>query len=199
MTVGHEPGSSGSACGVLDAIDRLPMQHDWVYRAPAAAVALKEISMANLQINGKPVHVDAPADTPMLWVLRDHLGLTGTKFGCGMALCGACTVHLDGAPVRACQTPLSAAAGKKVTTIEGMAGSSTGRAVQAAWLAIGVPQCGYCQAGQIMSATALLQETPKPTDQQIDAAMSGNLCRCGTYTRIRAAIHQAAGSLGGKT
>ena len=155
--------------------------------------------MATLQINGKPANVDAPADTPLLWVLRDHLGLTGTKFGCGMALCGACTVHLDGAPVRACQTPLSAAAGKKITTIEGMAASSTGRAVQAAWLAIGVPQCGYCQAGQIMSATALLQETPKPTDQQIDAAMSGNLCRCGTYTRIRAAIHQAAGSLGGKT
>jgi isoquinoline 1-oxidoreductase subunit alpha len=155
--------------------------------------------MATLQINGKPANVDAAADTPLLWVLRDHVGLTGTKFGCGMALCGACTVHLDGAPVRACQTPLSAAAGKKITTIEGMAASRTGRAVQAAWLAIGVPQCGYCQAGQIMSATALLQETPKPTDQQIDAAMSGNLCRCGTYTRIRAAIHQAAGSLGGKT
>jgi isoquinoline 1-oxidoreductase subunit alpha len=155
--------------------------------------------MATLQINGKPTNVDALADTPLLWVLRDHLGLTGTKFGCGMALCGACTVHLDGAPVRACQTPLSAAAGKKVTTIEGMAATATGRAVQAAWLAIGVPQCGYCQAGQIMSATALLQETPKPTDQQIDAAMSGNLCRCGTYTRIRAAIHQAAGSLGGRT
>jgi isoquinoline 1-oxidoreductase subunit alpha len=155
--------------------------------------------MATLQINGKPTSVTAAADTPLLWVLRDHLGLTGTKFGCGMALCGACTVHLDGAPVRACQTPLSAAAGKKITTIEGAAASRTGRAVQAAWLAIGVPQCGYCQAGQIMSATALLQETPKPTDQQIDAAMSGNLCRCGTYTRIRAAIHQAAGSLGGKT
>jgi isoquinoline 1-oxidoreductase subunit alpha len=155
--------------------------------------------MATLQINGKPASVTAPADTPLLWVLRDHLGLTGTKFGCGMALCGACTVHLDGAPVRACQTPLSAAAGKKVTTIEGMAATATGRAVQAAWLAIGVPQCGYCQAGQIMSATALLQETPKPTDQQIDAAMSGNLCRCGTYTRIRAAIHQAADALGGRT
>ncbi len=154
--------------------------------------------MATLQINGKPANVDAAADTPLLWVLRDHVGLTGTKFGCGMALCGACTVHLDGEPVRACQTPLSAAAGKKITTIEGMAASRTGRAVQAAWLAIGVPQCGYCQAGQIMSATALLQGTPKPTDQQIDAAMSGNLCRCGTYTRIRAAIHQAAGALGGK-
>jgi isoquinoline 1-oxidoreductase alpha subunit len=152
--------------------------------------------MTTLNINGREESVSAPADTPLLWVLRDHVGLTGTKFGCGMALCGACTVHLDGAPVRSCQTPLSAAAGKKVTTIEGIAASGTGRAVQAAWLEMGVPQCGYCQSGQIMSATALLQKTPKPSDSQIDEAMSGNLCRCGTYTRIRTAIKAAAGVKG---
>jgi isoquinoline 1-oxidoreductase alpha subunit len=152
--------------------------------------------MTTLQINGKSMNVDAPADTPMLWVLRDHLGLTGTKFGCGMALCGACTVHLDGEPVRSCQTPLSAVAGKKITTIEGVGATRAGKAVQSAWLAIGVPQCGYCQAGQIMSATALLQKTPKPSDTEIDGAMSGNLCRCGTYTRIRSAIKVAAGMKG---
>jgi isoquinoline 1-oxidoreductase alpha subunit len=152
--------------------------------------------MTTLNINGRETSVSAPADTPLLWVLRDHVGLTGTKFGCGLALCGACTVHLDGAPVRSCQTPLSAVTGKKVTTIEGIAASKTGRAVQAAWLEIGVPQCGYCQAGQIMSATALLQKTPKPSDSQIDEAMSGNLCRCGTYTRIRSAIKAAAGIKG---
>jgi isoquinoline 1-oxidoreductase alpha subunit len=152
--------------------------------------------MTTLNINGRETNVSAPADTPLLWVLRDHVGLTGTKFGCGLALCGACTVHLDGAPVRSCQTALSAATGKKVTTIEGIAASRTGRAVQAAWLEIGVPQCGYCQAGQIMSATALLQKTPKPSDSQIDEAMSGNLCRCGTYTRIRSAIKAAAGIKG---
>jgi isoquinoline 1-oxidoreductase subunit alpha len=152
--------------------------------------------MTTLNINGRETNVSAPADTPLLWVLRDHVGLTGTKFGCGLALCGACTVHLDGAPVRSCQTALSAATGKKVTTIEGIAASRIGRAVQAAWLEIGVPQCGYCQAGQIMSATALLQKTPKPSDSQIDEAMSGNLCRCGTYTRIRSAIKAAAGIKG---
>ena len=152
--------------------------------------------MTTLNINGRETNVSAPADTPLLWVLRDHVGLTGTKFGCGMALCGACTVHLDGAAARSCQTPLSAAIGKKVTTIEGIAASRTGRAVQAAWLEIGVPQCGYCQAGQIMSATALLQKSPKPSDSQIDEAMSGNLCRCGTYTRIRSAIKAAAGIKG---
>jgi isoquinoline 1-oxidoreductase alpha subunit len=152
--------------------------------------------MTTLNINGRETSVSAPADTPLLWVLRDHVGLTGTKFGCGMALCGACTVHLDGAPVRSCQTVLSAATGKKVTTIEGIAASKTGRAVQAAWLEIGVPQCGYCQSGQIMSATALLQKTPRPSDSQIDEAMSGNLCRCGTYTRIRSAIRTAAGIKG---
>jgi isoquinoline 1-oxidoreductase alpha subunit len=146
-----------------------------------------------LQINGKTTSVAAAGDTPLLWVLRDHLGLTGTKFGCGMALCGACTVHLDGAPVRSCQTPLSVAAGKKVTTIEGVAASRVGKAVQAAWLQVGVPQCGYCQAGQIMSAAALLQQNAKPSDAEIDGAMSGNICRCGTYTRIRSAIKVAAG------
>ena len=152
--------------------------------------------MTTLQINGRATTVDAPDDTPVLWVLRDHLGLTGTKFGCGMALCGACTVHLDGTPVRACTTPLSAVAGKKITTIEGIGASKTGAAVQAAWLQVGVPQCGYCQAGQIMSATALLQSNPKPSDTDIENAMSGNLCRCGTYTRIRSAIKTAAGMKG---
>ena len=152
--------------------------------------------MTTLQINGKATSVAAPDDTPLLWVLRDHIGLTGTKFGCGMALCGACTVHLDGVPVRACQTPLSAAVGKKITTIEGVSATRTGKAVQAAWLDLGVPQCGYCQAGQIMSATALLQKNPKPSDADIDSAMSGNICRCGTYTRIRSAIKVAAGIKG---
>ncbi|WP_128001052.1 (2Fe-2S)-binding protein [Piscinibacter defluvii] len=149
--------------------------------------------MASLQINGKSMNVDAPGDTPLLWVLRDHLGLTGTKFGCGGAHCGACTIHLDGTPVRGCQTPLSAALGKKITTIEGIGTTRVGKAVQNAWLAIGVPQCGYCQAGQIMSAAALLASNPKPSDAEIDGAMSGNLCRCGTYTRIRSAIKVAAG------
>jgi isoquinoline 1-oxidoreductase subunit alpha len=152
--------------------------------------------MTTLQINGKATTVEAPDDTPLLWVLRDHVGLTGTKFGCGMALCGACTVHLDGVPVRACQTPLSAVAGKRVTTIEGVGASKTGKAVQAAWLSLGVPQCGYCQSGQIMSATALLRKNPKPSDDDIDNAMSGNICRCGTYTRIRSAIKVAAGMKG---
>ena len=152
--------------------------------------------MTTLQINGKSMKVDAPDDTPLLWVVRDHLGLTGTKFGCGMALCGACTVHLDGAPTRSCQTPLSAAVGKKITTIEGIGATPVGKAVQNAWIAIGVPQCGYCQAGQIMSATALLEKNAKPSDSDIDGAMSGNLCRCGTYTRIRSAIKVAAGMKG---
>ena len=152
--------------------------------------------MATLQINGKSMKVDAPEDTPLLWVLRDHLGLTGSKFGCGMALCGACTVHVDGIAARSCSTPLSAAVGKKITTIEGVGATPVGKAVQNAWLAIGVPQCGYCQAGQIMSASALLEKNPKPTDNDIDGAMSGNLCRCGTYTRIRSAIKVAAGMKG---
>jgi isoquinoline 1-oxidoreductase subunit alpha len=147
-------------------------------------------------VNGKAVDVKAEADTPLLWVIRDEIGLTGTKFGCGMALCGACTVHLDGVPVRSCQTPLSAAAGKNVATIEAMAATEIGKKVQAAWVALDVPQCGYCQSGQIMSAVALLTAKPKPTDADIDTAMSGNICRCGTYPRIRAAIQTAAGTKG---
>lgn len=149
--------------------------------------------MTSLTVNGKATQVAAPDDTPLLWVLRDHLGLTGTKFGCGLALCGACTVHLDGSPVRACQTPLSAALGKKVMTIEAVGATKVGKSVQAAWMKIGVAQCGYCQSGQIMSATALLQTNPRPNDAEIDAAMGGNICRCGTYTRIRTAIKTAAG------
>ena len=151
-----------------------------------------------LNVNGKTLTVDVPADTPLLWTLRDVLGMTGTKFGCGMALCGACTFHLDGAPMRACVTPVSATVGKKITTIEAIGADSVGKRVQAAWLELGVPQCGYCQSGQIMAATALLKQKPQPTDADIDAAMSGNLCRCGTYTRIRAAIKQAASTQGGQ-
>ena len=148
--------------------------------------------MASLDINGKTREVNADPNTPLLWVIRDTLGMTGTKFGCGAALCGACTVHLDGKPIRSCSTPLSAAAGKKITTIEGISASVVGKKVQDAWASLDVPQCGYCQSGQIMSATALLTEKPKPTDADIDAAMAGNICRCGTYPRIRAAIHKAA-------
>jgi isoquinoline 1-oxidoreductase subunit alpha len=148
--------------------------------------------MASLNVNGKTMNVDADPSTPLLWVIRDTLGMTGTKFGCGAQLCGACTVHLDGKPVRSCGTPLSAALGKKVTTIEGVAATPLGRKVQAAWAELDVPQCGYCQSGQIMSATALLSENGRPTDVDIDNAMAGNICRCGTYPRIRAAIHKAA-------
>jgi isoquinoline 1-oxidoreductase alpha subunit len=148
-----------------------------------------------LTVNGKPASLDADPEMPLLWALREELQLTGTKFGCGMALCGACTVHLDGQPVRACSTPLSAAAGKKVTTIEGVGASKTGRAVQLAWLKLDVPQCGYCQSGQIMSACALLGSKSKPSDADIDAAMSGNICRCGTYNQVRAAIHDASATL----
>ena len=151
--------------------------------------------MIKLSVNGKVVTVDAEPDVPLLWAVREQLQLTGTKFGCGMALCGACTVHLDGKPVRSCSTPMSAAAGKKVTTIEAMAGTRTGKAVQAAWVEHDVPQCGYCQSGQIMSATALLADNKKPSDADIDAAMSGNICRCGTYNQIRAAIKDAAVAL----
>ena len=153
----------------------------------------------NLSVNGKPVTVDVPPDMPLLWVLRDVIGLTGTKFGCGMALCGACTVHLDGQAVRACTTPISAVAGRNITTIEGIQADKVGKAVQAAWRELSVPQCGYCQSGQIMSATVLLQSNPNPTDADIDAAMSGNICRCGTYPRIRAAIKRAAASAGAKS
>jgi len=150
----------------------------------------------DLSINDRTVQVTASGDTALLWVLRDLLGMTGTKFGCGMALCGACTVHVDGKAVRSCVLPLSAVAGKKISTIEGVGSTSTGHAVQQAWQALNVPQCGYCQAGQIMSAVALLADKPSPSDADIDAAMSGNICRCGTYTRIRAAIKKAAGQLG---
>ncbi len=152
-------------------------------------------SMVKLTINGKPQTLEVDADTPLLWVLREQLGLTGTKYGCGMALCGACTVHLDGEPVRSCSTPVSAAVGKKISTIEAMEASKVGVAVQNAWANEGVPQCGYCQSGQIMSAVALLSRKPKPTDADIDEAMAGNLCRCGTYPRIRAAIRRAAAAL----
>jgi isoquinoline 1-oxidoreductase alpha subunit len=148
--------------------------------------------MIKLSVNGKPVSVDADPEMPLLWALREQLQLTGTKFGCGMALCGACTVHLDGKPIRSCSTPLSAAAGKRVTTIEAMAGTRVGKVVQAAWTEHDVPQCGYCQSGQIMSACALLGDNKRPSDADIDAAMSGNICRCGTYNQIRAAIKDAS-------
>lgn len=151
--------------------------------------------MTTLTINGKQHDLVLPEDTPLLWALRDELGMTGTKFGCGMALCGACTVHLDGKAIRSCVTPVSAAAGKKITTIEAVGEDKVGFALQQAWQEHGVPQCGYCQAGQIMSATALLHKTPSPSDQQIREAMSGNICRCGTYQRIRAAIKDAAKTL----
>ncbi|HWS68790.1 MAG TPA: (2Fe-2S)-binding protein [Steroidobacteraceae bacterium] len=150
-----------------------------------------------LSVNGKTVTVDVPDDTRLLWTLRDVLGMTGTKFGCGMALCGACTVHLDGAPTRACITPIASTVGKKITTIEAIGADSVGQRVQAAWLDLGVPQCGYCQSGQIMAATALLRQNPRPSDADIEAAMSGNICRCGTYPRIRAAIKKAASAEGG--
>jgi isoquinoline 1-oxidoreductase subunit alpha len=146
----------------------------------------------SLTLNGKPTTVDADPGTPILWALRDALGMTGTKFGCGQALCGACTVHLNGAAIRSCVTPLSAAAGQKLTTIEAVATDKVGKAVQDAWIKHDVAQCGYCQSGQIMSATALLRAKRAPSDADIDAAMAGNICRCGTYARIRAAIKDAA-------
>lgn len=146
-----------------------------------------------LSVNGTERSVDVDPNMPLLWVIRETLGLTGTKFGCGMALCGACTVHLDGAPIRSCVTPVSVAAGKAVTTIEGIS-PDRNHPVQKAWIELQVPQCGYCQSGQIMSACALLEKKAKPTDEDIDTAMSGNICRCGTYQRIRAAIHKAADS-----
>jgi aerobic-type carbon monoxide dehydrogenase small subunit (CoxS/CutS family) len=144
-------------------------------------------------VNGKRQQVDAAADTPLLWVIRENLGLTGTKFGCGIAQCGACTVHVDGQPIRSCVTQVGAVKGKRITTIEGLSPSGN-HPLQIAWIAEEVPQCGYCQSGQIMSAAALLKTKPRPTDADIDAAMSGNICRCGTYQRIRRAIHRAAGT-----
>jgi isoquinoline 1-oxidoreductase alpha subunit len=151
--------------------------------------------MIKLTVNGQPRDVEVAGDTPLLWVLRDTLGLTGTKFGCGMALCGACTVHVDGAPTRACVTSVSSVAGKSITTIEGLSADRS-HPVQRAWIEIDVPQCGYCQSGQIMAAAALLKQNPKPSDADIDQAMSGNICRCGTYPRIRKAIHRAANLAG---
>jgi isoquinoline 1-oxidoreductase alpha subunit len=148
--------------------------------------------MVTLRVNGEERQADVPSDMPLLWVLRDVIGLTGTKFGCGIAQCGACTVHLDGQPVRSCQLPVSAVGDRAVTTIEAIGQTPEGAKVQQAWLAVDVVQCGYCQSGQIMSATALLARTPNPTDQDIDTAMAGNICRCGTYVRIREAIKQAA-------
>jgi isoquinoline 1-oxidoreductase alpha subunit len=150
--------------------------------------------MITLTINGRRQDVDVAPDTPLLWAIRDGLGLTGTKYGCGMALCGACTVHLDGKPIRSCVTPVSAAAGKQITTIEGLEGKAAA-AVQRAWQEHDVVQCGYCQSGQIMAATALLASNPKPSDADIDAAMNGNVCRCATYVRIRAAIHAASAAM----
>jgi isoquinoline 1-oxidoreductase subunit alpha len=147
-----------------------------------------------LDINGQSHEVTAPADMPLLWAVRDLVGLTGTKYGCGAGLCGACTVHVDGEPTRSCLTPISAVAGRKVTTIEGIGHTPLGKKVQEAWIAEDVPQCGYCQSGQIMSAVALLHSKPAPSDDDINSAMNGNLCRCGTYNRIRKAIHRAAGA-----
>jgi isoquinoline 1-oxidoreductase alpha subunit len=147
----------------------------------------------NLNVNGKALSADVDPDTPLLWVLRDSLDIKGPKFGCGVGACGACTVHIDGKPMRSCQIPAAAVASAKITTIEGIGADPIGKKVQAAWSELDVAQCGYCQPGQIMSATALLAKTPKPTDADIDAAMNGNICRCATYTRIRAAIHRAAG------
>ena len=151
-----------------------------------------------LDINGQVHEVDIDPDMPLLWAIRDVLGMTGTKFGCGAALCGACTIHIDGQPTRSCVLPVSAVAGKRITTIEGIGATSAGKAVQAAWLALDVPQCGYCQSGQIMSASALLASKAKPTDSDIDGAMAGNICRCGTYQRIRRAVHRAAAEMAAK-
>jgi isoquinoline 1-oxidoreductase subunit alpha len=150
--------------------------------------------MTTLRINGQEHDLDVPDDMPLLWVLRDVVGLTGTKFGCGVALCGACTVHVDGRPIRSCITPIASIVGKKVTTIEAIGDTESGAKIQRAWLNVEVIQCGYCQSGQIMSAAALIESNPNPTDAEIDTAMSGNICRCGTYVRIRAAIKQASQS-----
>ena len=147
--------------------------------------------MININVNGKDFNLDVDQGMPLLWVIRDFVGLKGTKFGCGMALCGACTVHIDGRPIRSCTFPVSGAEGKKITTIEGIS-ENIDHAVQKAWIELQVPQCGYCQSGQIMTAVALLKNKPKPTDADIDSAMKGNLCRCGTYQRVRSAIHRAA-------
>ena len=151
--------------------------------------------MISLNVNGKTHSLDVPPDMPLLWAIRDSVGLTGTKFGCGIAQCGACTVHVDGKAVRSCSMPVSAAAGKRITTIEAIGNTAAGKKIQQAWIELDVPQCGYCQSGQIMSASALLAQKPKPSDADIDSAMAGNICRCGTYPRIRAGIKRAAGEL----
>ncbi len=153
--------------------------------------------MITIHLNGQDREVDAPDDMPLLWAIRDVLGFTGTKYGCGMGLCGACTMHMDGVPVRSCVTPISAAVGKKITTIEALGKDDIGKVVQEAWVKVGVPQCGYCQCGQVMTATALLARNPSPDDQEIESSMSGNICRCGTYNRIKTAIHMASASLKG--
>jgi aerobic-type carbon monoxide dehydrogenase small subunit (CoxS/CutS family) len=152
--------------------------------------------MLTLKVNGQSLETDASPDTPLLWVLRDHLGMTGTKYGCGQSLCGACTVHVDGSATRSCVTPVENVVGKEIRTIEGLS-KDRSHPVQKAWMELDVPQCGYCQSGQIMSATALLEHNPNPTDADIDSAMAGNICRCGTYPRIRAAIHKAADMMKG--
>jgi isoquinoline 1-oxidoreductase alpha subunit len=164
--------------------------------AQASASAVGDMAFT-LQVNGAAHHVDVDGDTPLLWVLRDVIGLTGTKFGCGVALCGACTVHLSGAPIRSCVTPVQAVGDSAITTIEGIGGTPAGRSIQQAWLDFEVVQCGYCQSGQIMSASALIASKPHPSDADIDVAMSGNICRCGTYSRIREAIKRAAALLPG--
>ncbi len=153
--------------------------------------------MISFKINGKPAEVDVDPNTPLLWVIRDHLHLTGTKYGCGISQCGACTLHLDGKAIRSCVTPVSTVSGKQITTIEGLAETEVGKSVQAAWQEVDVPQCGYCQSGQIMEATALLSENPHPSEAQITEVMTGHLCRCGTYNRIRKAIQVAAEQQGG--
>ena len=164
---------------------------------PSIGLALaRGIFMLTLKVNGQSLETDASPDTPLLWVLRDHLGMTGTKFGCGKSLCGACTVHVDGSSTRSCVTPVENVIGKEIRTIEGLS-KDRSHPVQKAWMELDVPQCGYCQSGQIMSATALLERNPNPTDADIDSAMAGNICRCGTYPRIRAAIHKAADMMKG--
>lgn len=155
--------------------------------------------MITLDINNRQINLDVPPDMPLLWALRDELGMTGTKFGCGLGLCGACTVHMGDQAVRSCVLPVSAAVGQRITTIEHQELDTLGAAVQTAWMAANVPQCGYCQGGQVMTAVALLKSNPQPTDSDIDEAMSGNICRCGTYTRIRTAIKQVSAQLGAKS
>jgi isoquinoline 1-oxidoreductase alpha subunit len=151
--------------------------------------------MSTLNVNGRDLQVEVPDEMPLLWVLRDVLGMTGTKFGCGVALCGACTIHLDDQPVRSCVTPVAAASGRRITTIEAVGTTTAGKKIQQAWAELDVPQCGYCQSGQIMSASALLASNPRPSDADIDSAMSGNICRCGTYPRIREGIRRASGEV----